>query len=166
MTGKQLQPEVCQGDLLGVNDGIIFHGVNARGVMGAGVAKAIRQRYPSVWQDYHAAFCAGRLRLGHVVWTKITASPKLAVASAVTQADYGRTPGRCYVDYDAIAQSAATVATLARRHGLSISYPMLGAGLGGGDWARISSLLEDAFTGIPHRVWTLPPSQRQPRQPR
>ena len=41
------------GNLLDeVTTGCIIHQVNAQGVMGSGIAWAIRERYPQVWTDY------------------------------------------------------------------------------------------------------------------
>ena len=44
--------KVKLGDICSVNSGIIVHGCNAQGVMGSGVAKAIRLKYPQVFEDY------------------------------------------------------------------------------------------------------------------
>jgi O-acetyl-ADP-ribose deacetylase (regulator of RNase III) len=41
-----------KGNLLEVKEGIITHGVNCQGVMGSGVALAIKQKYPSAFYSY------------------------------------------------------------------------------------------------------------------
>ena len=44
--------EYKNGDLLNVTEGIILHGCNGQGVMGAGVAKAIKMKYPEAFTAY------------------------------------------------------------------------------------------------------------------
>ena len=43
---------IINDDLLNSPDRIIVHGCNAQGVMGAGVAKAIRTKYPEAYSNY------------------------------------------------------------------------------------------------------------------
>lgn len=42
-----------EGDLLLTDCEVIAHQVNSQGVMGSGVAKAIRERWPEVYQEYY-----------------------------------------------------------------------------------------------------------------
>lgn len=41
-----------QGDLTEATEDIIIHQVNCKGVMGSGVAKAIRDKFPNVYNEY------------------------------------------------------------------------------------------------------------------
>lgn len=142
------------GDLLGVTEGILVHGCNAQGKMGSGVAKAIRARYPEAYRRYMEAYADPRgLVLGRVVWAKVQDDPLLAVANGITQEFYGNVPGVCHVSYAAIREVFRKVGDVARSRGLAVHYPMIGAGLGGGDWDVIRPIIEEELAGVDHRLW-------------
>lgn len=135
------------GDLLEAIEPVIAHGCNAQGVMGSGVAKAIRDRWPSAYRAYERSFqivhnsnpdeflgTFSATRVGGVMSAKI-------IANVVTQLDYGRTPGVRYVSYDALDRGFRNLALdlgVADRH---IAIPMVGAGLAQGDWRVIEAIL-------------------------
>ena len=132
-------------NLLDVTSGIIAHGCNAQGVMGSGVAKQLRSKYPSVYESYQLHLYALRHSpervLGSVDY--VVVSSKLQVANMITQEFYGK-DGRKYVDYTALAQSMVTVLSRAKVLGQDVHIPyMIGAGLGGGDLAIIKTIYED-----------------------
>lgn len=54
------------GNLLACT-GILVHGCNCKGVMGSGVAAAIRNRWPDVYKAYREKFLHDGLRLGDAV---------------------------------------------------------------------------------------------------
>lgn len=56
--------QIVHGNLLDIESGIIAHQVNCKGVMGAGLAKQIRLKYPIVYQAYIEWYCANILRPG------------------------------------------------------------------------------------------------------
>ena len=43
---------IIDGDIFECNDDAILHQVNCQGVMGSGVAKQVRERYPYVYKQY------------------------------------------------------------------------------------------------------------------
>lgn len=145
------------GDLLSVKRGILVHGCNAQGVMGSGVAKAVRAAYPEAFMAYRKAYEQGRLKLGTVIWAKIQQAEPLAIANAITQEFYGRDPARRYVDYEAVRQAFTRIGVIAREHQLPVHYPKIGAGLGNGDWTVISQILEETLTGVEHTLWVPEP---------
>lgn len=154
------------GDLLAVNRGIIVHGCNAQGVMGSGVAKAIRDRYPFAYDLYRAAYEKKGLRVGQVVWATVSKDePRLAIANAITQEFYGRDPARRYVDYDGVRAAFHVVGDIARKHQLPVHYPKIGAGLGNGDWNLIEEIIDTALVGVEHTLW-IPEWERHPTPPR
>lgn len=154
------------GDLLSVTRGIIVHGCNAQGVMGSGVAKAVRERYPVAYEAYMQAHRTKGLRVGQVVWATLSKEePRLALANAITQKFYGRDPNRVYVDYDGIFEAMTTIGNIARRHDLPVHYPKIGAGLGNGDWTRISAILDLALKDVSHTLW-IPEWERAPTEPK
>ena len=85
-------------NILDVTSGVIVHGCNAQGVMGSGVAKQLRAKYPEIYDAYvkhlgnfKAKPCSP---LGSVNFVLVHSS--LTVANAITQEFYGR-DGKQYV---------------------------------------------------------------------
>lgn len=129
-----------KGDLLNANEDVIAHGCNAQGVMGSGVAKAIRDKWPSVYDAYKETYKTKGLHLGDIIMCQ--AGDKL-VANCITQEHYGR-DGKVYVDYDAISKCMEHLLKHCDEQGIeSIAIPKIGAGLGGGDWLLIEGMIKE-----------------------
>ncbi len=139
------------GDLLSASEPAIVHGCNAQGVMGAGVARAIRKRYPQAFSAYVNRFATHGLELGETIW--VDCDPHVVI-NAITQDHYGRGPRR-YADYDAIERAfrridKVALATQAYSGGRAtppkvidaVGMPLIGAGLAGGSWSRIAHIIE------------------------
>jgi len=136
-----------KGDLLNVTEGIIMHGCNAQGVMGSGVALAVRQKYPKVYEKYKQEIQLGLLGLGDTQFIKV--AEDLFVCNAITQEFYGREK-KLYVSYEAIRNAFQNVFNLSA---YDVNIPKIGAGLGGGDWERILQIIkesaeEQCYTGV------------------
>lgn len=157
------------GNLLEVKEGILVQGCNAQGVMGSGVAAAIRAKWPGVYDTYRRAYekrkaeSGQTLELGRVIWHTISREPKLTIANAITQEFYGRDPNVVYANYEAIGKAFERVGEIARQHQLEVHYPLIGAGLANGDWNIISSIIEDKLQGVEHTLWTLPGPTSRPK---
>jgi O-acetyl-ADP-ribose deacetylase (regulator of RNase III) len=147
------------GDLLEAPEHIICHGCNAQGKMGAGIAVAIRKRYPKAFEDYRALYEAqgNRLELGQVVFAECPDGR--VVIDAVTQEFYGRDPSIVYVSYDAIRTAIRRIdAWMAARKSAeveSVAFPKIGAGLANGDWDVIAQIIEDEARAFQPVVYTL-----------
>jgi O-acetyl-ADP-ribose deacetylase (regulator of RNase III) len=128
-----------KGDLLSVTSGLIVHGCNAQGVMGSGVALAVRQKYPKAYNDYRTAIFENFLGLGEVQFVKV--SEDLFVCNAVTQEFYGR-DNKVYVSYEAIRSVFQVVFSLVTEE-YTVSIPKIGAGLGGGSWEKILQIIKE-----------------------
>lgn len=140
--------QVVYGDVLECTSGILVHGCNAQGAMGAGFAKKIATLYPEVFWDYKRTFTRGRLALGQCVVSQVR--PSLYVVSAITQEFYGRDPSRVYVSYEAIQVAFEQVNTLALALGLPVMFPAIGAGLANGSWPRIQDIIEETLAPAVH----------------
>lgn len=133
------------GDLLDVTEGVIVHGCNAKGVMGSGVALAIKMKYPKAYQAYKEFETKHVLRLSSLSIVKV--SPKLYIANLISQETYGRDTNIKYVSYGAVHLGFENL----QEHfpsNMPFHFPKIGAGLGNGDWTKISGLIEFA---CPHR---------------
>lgn len=125
---------IIEKDITTVEHGIVAHGVNCRGVMGSGVAKAIRDKWPQVYTQYKA-YCNTLLypseALSNVQTVDITSD--LVVANCFTQEKYGN-DGKQYADPAAIRESIESLFDYARVYNLPIYLPKIGCGLGGLSW--------------------------------
>ncbi len=125
-------------DITTVQYGIIGHGCNSRGVMGAGVALAIKHKWSKAYTEY-AAVCtqnkqpSGLLGTVHVV--DVSEQPNLGtlfIANCFTQLTCGRSG--VYASVDAVKEALANVIAFADFAGLPLYLPKIGCGLGGLIW--------------------------------
>lgn len=129
------------GDILNVTKGLIVHGCNARGSMGAGIAKSICDRYPIVKDCYVEWYENYGLRLGEVQYVQV--ADGLIIANAITQLTYGRSRDILYADYTAIRTAFVDVNRFAARNNLKVHYPLIGCGLANGKWPIVSQIIKD-----------------------
>lgn len=148
-----------KGNLLDAK-GIIIHGCNAKGVMGSGVALAIKNKWPEVFEHYAYAIKSyggmdhAREYMGRVFW--IEPSDGVVVGNCITQQLYG-IDGSKYLSYDALDKCMIDVAETARQFpGHDINFPLIGCGLAGGHWPVVREIIEhripDTFKKV---LWTL-----------
>lgn len=146
-----------EGDLLNwVETGyfdVIAHGCNCQCVMSAGIARSIKVRFPEAYQADLATQKGDGRKLGTLSVAKVmTRGGPLVVVNAYTQVFYGRQS--CQVSYAAVRQAFAEVKR--RYSGKSIGYPRIGAGLAGGDWGYIASIIDEELAGERHTLVRLP----------
>lgn len=150
---------IKHGNILSVQEGFIVHGCNAQGVMGGGVAWQIRQMYPTAYEAYRKAYVTQGLQLGQIIPVWVT--NELCIVNAITQEYFGN-DGKRYVDYDAVRLAFQRTATYRMTyssllHDTTIHYPQIGAGLGGGDWNTIQSVINQALPDpVPSTLWLYP----------
>lgn len=97
------------GDVTAPIKGIIGHGVNCQGVMGSGVAAAIRSKFPKAYTEY-LALCARKKPeelLGTTQLVQIT--DELWVANMFTQLNFGH-DGKVYASIKAIREACLDLA--------------------------------------------------------
>lgn len=140
--------QVELGDLLQVRTGIICQQVNCQGVMGKGLALAIKQHYPVVEQQYKE-FCSRYKTfqlLGRCQIVKATAD--LYVANVFGQLFYARSRNdkTVYTDYGALRQGLVQVKEFAQLNDLQVYLPLgIGCGLANGNWAIVSSMIAEVM---------------------
>lgn len=153
--------KVIEGDLLSIDRGILVHGCNCKGVMGAGVAGQIAKKWPSVYQDYARRFKDTYLCLGMVQYylneeyfseffqnhpfkydvnlVKDVHSP-IVIANAMTQFRPGPD-----ANLDAIVACMAHVKMVAKDLKLPVYFPEIGCGIGGLKWDDVGPAIDNVF---------------------
>lgn len=141
MKGCELSMIVSSlGDILESNCDIIVHQVNCKGVMGAGLAKQIRDKYPNVYEEYKK-FCDQDNLLGKAQFVPI--AYKKYICNLFGQDDYGT---GLQTDYEAFEKAIAEIKEIAWEHDFSIAIPYgIGCGLAGGSWDIISNIIDKYF---------------------
>ena len=139
--------EVRQGDLFASGASGLAHGCNCRGVMGAGIAKSFRDRWPEMYAEYRERCQTGRFILGEVFAYETGNWPTngIVIFNLATQLDPGP-----HANLYAIEQSVTTMLALARERVVEeVALPRIGAGIGGLDWAEVQRTLEACAAKVP-----------------
>lgn len=135
--------EYIKGNILNVTEGIIVQQVNCKGVMGAGLAKQIKDKWPSVYNRYLDRvyyYPKNENLLGTTVWNKVDTN--LFVASIFGQYDYGH--GTKFTIYPALFKGIDYVFGMAEIDQIPVYIPKgLGCGLAGGNWDFVKAYIQD-----------------------
>ena len=125
-----------RGDLFTTDAACIGHGVNCRGVMGAGIAKAFREKYPENYKAYKRACREGILGAGDVFPWAFNDDGKfiLNIASQVEPGANAR--------YEWLFNGALEAAQICKGIGHDrLAIPLIGCGIGGLEWPQVEVLL-------------------------
>lgn len=148
-----------QGDLITLalegRFDVIVHGCNCYHTMSAGIARTIAQKFPQASESDKETAYGAREKLGSFSTATVDVEPhRFIVVNAYTQHHYsGKGP---LAEYDAIARCFKAIAK--RFDGQRIGYPLIGAGLAGGDWQKIAPLIDRALREQDHTLVVLPGS--------
>lgn len=135
--------------ILDIQEGIICHQVNCQNVMGAGIAKAIYEKYPSVKELYHKR-CEmypnqterSKALYGHYQLIKV--SNTLMVANIFSQNKFGNGPKRRiqFTNPEYLVRSIGDIAS--KYPGTTVYVPEgIGCGFGGGNWEEIGDMINN-----------------------
>ena len=119
----------------------VAHCCNAQGRMGSGFAKELRDRNPSVYDAYLADFKDGQTYMGQAY--PVIGDDGRTYFNIIGQQFFGY-DGKRYVSYDALADAFQHINSLPDIDHLAM--PLIGAGLAGGKWSIISSIIETHLT--------------------
>lgn len=133
----------------------IGHQANCQNTMNSGVAKAIRERWPEVYEADCQTIKGDMDKLGSLSWTPvITKTGHGPVFNLYGQFYYGREPGKVYTDIDALRNACNIMRMFVDAMGITkIGVPMLGCGLGGAEWDDVEAVLIGAFDGLDVTVY-------------
>ena len=149
--------KIIEGDLVKMAKSgrfqVIVHGCNCWHTMGAGVAKAIRQEFPEAWAADLKTVKGAKEKLGTISVGEAERDGKqILVVNGYTQYHWRGNGEK--VDYAAIRKVMALVKQ--KFTGMSIAYPKIGAGLGGGDWPKIEEIIGQELVNEDHTLVILP----------
>jgi len=144
-----------KGDLLEATEPYIAHGCNAQGVMGSGVAKLIREKWPNAFDIYHQRYIlnGNNLTLGTII---ISYEKDVTIYNCITQEFYGKKNKR-YCDYDAIRSCMKLINSVGHvlKKDKTVAMPKIGAGLAGGNWDIIEQIIEEELTRVQPVVYLI-----------
>lgn len=140
-----------EGDLCEATEKVIVHGCNALGVMGSGVALAIKNKWPLAYSSYKNIYDTEGLSLGNVYFVSI--QDKI-IGNAITQPSFGKTG--IHVDYNALESCMKKINQFCYENDIEeIAMPMIGAGLGGGDWKIIENIINRNLWWMTVKIYIL-----------
>ncbi len=134
---KQIKGDVTEP--IGEGNKIICHCVNSIFVMGAGVALAIKKKWPIVYSKYKA-WRHSNPQLGDVQFVKVAS--KIVVANIMGQEGIGFKDGIAPIRYEAMDRGFKKVTEIAKKYDASVHLPLyVCCGLAGGKWDKIEELI-------------------------
>lgn len=138
-------------DITKSNCDIICHQVNCQGAMNSGVAKAIREKWPEVY-EYYKVWCDREEDkanlLGEAQGILIEDNPNRYVGNLYAQYNYGYN-GERYTNYEAFYNAIEQLANqITDAPKATIAFPYkIGCVRGGANWSIIRTMIEQVFTG-------------------
>jgi O-acetyl-ADP-ribose deacetylase (regulator of RNase III) len=138
-----------RGNLIHAKTMLILHGCNCFLTMGAGVALALRNKWPQVYAADLETKKAYISKLG--TYSKAEVGTNQLVLNCYTQYMYGR--DKRHADYDAIRAVFKKIKIDFPKIDLSMSP--IGCGLAGGDWDVVKQIVEEVFDDRTVYVWRL-----------
>ncbi|AWD93095.1 macro domain protein [Bacillus phage vB_BceM-HSE3] len=141
---------VLKGDLLKSDCNVIAHQCNCQSTMGSGIAKQIRDRYPQVYDVDRLSPMKPREKLGKLTHIAVPEACAIGYSRQVYnlygQFNYGMR-GKVHTSYDALYSSLVMMFNMVSQYprgSVKVGLPYgMGCVRGGGDWNRVTRLLED-----------------------
>lgn len=145
--------KVVEGDLIRLaEDGqfdVIIHGCNCQCQMGKGIALTIKNKYAEAYKADCQTPKGSKEKLGSFSSAQVfNGSVSFTIVNAYTQFHWRGNGVKA--DYDAIRKVMVQIKQ--RYSGKRIGYPLIGAGLAGGDWNVISQIINDELAGEDHTL--------------
>lgn len=138
------------GDLFTTDLEVIGHGVNTVGVMGAGVARIVRNKFPETYAVYKDDCKSGYLLPGGVSFWSENGKTIANIASQ-------HLPGPD-ADYTLLANAVEEAIIECKYWGINtMALPQIGCGIGGLEWEKVEKILLalEKDYDFEFEVWTL-----------
>ena len=148
--------KTIKGNLLDAFDrgdvDVIAHQCNCFCNMGSGIAPQIAKRYPSAAEADQKTIRGDASKLGSFTKARVNRGhSKGIVYNLYGQFRYGGQ--RMQTDYYALADALISMQfdiTDNGMHGAIVGLPLIGCGLGGGDWEVVSKIINEVFSNEVH----------------
>lgn len=146
--------KIIDGNLLDSKTDIIAHQVNCQGAFNSGVAKAIREKYPVVYDTYYKTCKENPRLLGKVQEVRI--GENRICANLFAQERYGY-DGKKYTNIKALRKCFITLKHLCEFYDCSVAMPFkIGCVRGGADWDNeVYPMIEEIFADCEVELWRL-----------
>lgn len=137
---------------VGEGNKLIIHVCNDIGGWGSGFVLAVSGKWELPEREYRRWACslnthntshAAPFRVGQCQVVRVENG--IWVVNMIAQRGIRTVDGIPPVRYDAIKKCLGTVARKAKELDASVHAPMFGAGLAGGDWDKIETIIKDAL---------------------
>lgn len=136
--------KIVSGNLLDATEDVICHQVNCQGVMGSGVAKAVKEKWPEVYEAY-TLYC------NDYVWnmtsplgtTQYVDIGNHTIANMFAQNLYGYDGDR-YTSYDAFYRCLEDIDNLPSWYSIAFPYK-IASDRGGASWDVIYAMICDVL---------------------
>lgn len=136
-----------------VIEGIIVQQANAQGVMGSGVAAAIRKKWPTVFEIYRNQVYEYEPNKAMGMMIPVQVTPALHICNIIGQEFYGR-DGKRYTSYDALDDGFKKVKSYATTLNIEeINFPLIGSDLGGGAWSIVKAIILHNLPDFKLTLW-------------
>ncbi|ATO28897.1 Appr-1-p processing protein [Bacillus atrophaeus] len=155
--------KIVKGNILDATEDIIVQQVNCKGVMGAGLAKAILKRYPNVKSEYQSfrnfnlnKGLTDKDLLGLVNYVRVTDGKVIANVFGQIEIKKNRFDKTVYTKTEALTRGLKEVKELSKQLNKSVAIPYgIGCGLAGGDWNIVSELIDSIFSDYKVTIYKL-----------
>lgn len=143
-----------QGDLTEATEDIIIHQVNCKGVMGSGVAKAIRDKFPNVYNDYLVYCKTHKYILGSTQLVQIfnfdDAKAPYYCINMFSQDSFGCQ--RQHTDMAALRQCLCDINEKCK--GITVAFPWkVGCVRGGANWEEVLPMICELLPDVKEIVF-------------
>ena len=132
---------------------VILHQVNCQGVMGSGVAKQVKEKYPNIYESYQL-MCDRNTNRANLLGLAqcVPIEHGKFIVNLFAQENFGY-DGTCYTDYDALKMCLIGVRDYPMFDDKTIAIPyLMGCHRGGGDWNIVYKMIEDIFANSECKV--------------
>lgn len=165
IVGDIMATKTVYGDVLDSDANAILHQVNCRGVMGSGLARQVKDRYPHVFEGY-AKLCKDcdynpekllgtsyAVRLNErLLFSGEDIRQSRFIVNLFAQDGYGY--GKCFTDYEALRLCLYKVDIAFRGMRVAIPYKM-SCCRGGGNWDVVYRIIEEELKDCEVEIYKL-----------
>lgn len=145
--------KVVKGNLLDATETIIAHQVNCQKKMNSDVAKAIRDKYPNVFDIFQQT--EPQLGMTHFI-NMLSEDEGVCIANMYAQDTYGY-DGKQYTNYDAFKECCERIVDMCKcnpEYSVAMPYK-IASDRGGADWDKIMDILLEEFTDVDLTLYKL-----------